>query len=69
MKKEDRQLAECGAKLAERDRRLDDYEKKPTPGFESTIASLMIFSFGFLFGLGFILADRVVESSYYGGGE
>ena len=39
----DRELAKCGAKLAERDRRLDNYEKKLIPGLESTIASLMIF--------------------------
>ena len=38
-----------------------------TPGFKSTIASLMIFSFGFLLGLGFTLADRVVDSLFCGG--
>ena len=63
-------LVECSDKLAEGDRRLDDYKKKPSPGFESTIASLMIFSFGFLFGLGFTLPDKpVVDSLYYGGAE
>ena len=64
----DREQAECCTKLAECDHRLDDYEEKPTPGFKSTIASLMTFSFGFLFGLKFTLAERVVDSLYYGVG-
>ena len=61
-----REQVECGARLAGHCHRQDDYEKELTPGFESNIALLMIF---LLFGLGFTLADRVVDCFYYGGGE
>ena len=63
----DRRLAEGNARLTEHNHRLDDYKKKPTPSFESTMASLMICSFGFLFGLGFTLADMILDSLFCGG--
>ena len=65
-------LAEINLKLAEHNCRLADCEKsnKWTSDLGNTKATeLLIFSFGFLFGLGFTLADSVVDSLYYGSGE
>ena len=69
-----RELLECNARLeaclremAEHGCRLADYEKlkKSTSSFGDAIAAeLTIFSFGLLFGLGFTLANRVVDSLY-----
>ena len=65
-------LVECKLKLAEHNHRLAYHEKenKLTSCYGATIdAELVIFSLGLLFGVEFSLADRVVDSLYYGGGN